>query len=52
MKELCLSIWSISVMSNELILFETKDKEVKLNVPIDKDTVWLSQAQMTDLFKV
>ncbi len=39
-------------MDNELILFETKDKEVKLNVPIDKDTVWLSQAQMTDLFKV
>ena len=37
---------------SEIILFETKDKEVTLSVPMDGDTVWLSQAQMTELFNV
>ena len=35
---------------NEIVLFETKDKEVRLTVPIREDTVWLTQAQMTELF--
>ncbi len=34
----------------ELILFETADHAVKLNVNIDSDTVWLSLDQLTDLF--
>ena len=37
---------------SEIILFETKDKEVTLSVPMDGDTVWLTQAQMTELFNV
>ena len=37
-------------MTNDIVLFETKDKEVKLSVPIDKDTVWLTQEQMSELF--
>ena len=37
---------------NEIVLFETKDKEVTLSVPMDGDTVWLTQAQMTELFNV
>ena len=37
---------------NEIVLFETDDKEVTLSVPMDGDTVWLSQAQMTELFNV
>ena len=37
-------------MNNEIVLFETNDKEVKLDVSIEGDTVWLSQAQMTELF--
>ena len=36
---------------NEIVLFETTDKEVKLNVPIENETVWLSQAQMVELFE-
>ena len=36
----------------ELLRFETKDNEVSLTVPIEDETVWLSQAQMTELFKV
>ena len=35
---------------NEIILFETDDKEVTLSVPMDGDTVWLTQAQMAELF--
>ena len=36
--------------TNEIVLFETEDKEIKLNVPIENETVWLTQAQMTELF--
>ncbi len=35
---------------NEIILFETADNEVKLNVNIDGDTVWLNRAQLAELF--
>ncbi|WP_407456168.1 RhuM family protein [Fibrobacter sp.] len=35
---------------NEIVLFETDDKEVTLSVPMDGDTVWLTQAQMAELF--
>ncbi len=35
---------------NEIVIFETKDKEVKLNVKVGTDTVWLSRNQMADLF--
>jgi len=38
--------------NNEIVLFETSDKEVTLSVRMDGDTVWLSQAQMTELFNV
>ena len=40
------------VKNNEIVLFETKDKEVTLSVPMDGDTVWLTQSQMTELFSV
>ena len=33
-----------------MVLFETKDKEIKLNVSIVDDTVWLTQEQMSSLF--
>lgn len=37
-------------MENEIVLFETDDKAIKLEVPIENETVWLSQAQMIELF--
>ena len=37
-------------MKNEIVLFETNDGDVKLSVPIQEETVWLTQAQMTELF--
>ena len=35
-------------MKNEIILFENQD--VKLEVNMKEETVWLTQAQMTKLF--
>jgi len=34
-----------------LVLFETKDEEIKLQVNIDGDTVWLNRTQMASLFQ-
>ena len=35
---------------NEIVLFETADNEVSLQVQMQDETVWLSQAQMVELF--
>lgn len=35
---------------NEIVLFETEDKEVTLSVQMENDTVWLTQEQMSELF--
>lgn len=37
-------------MGNEIILFETKDHAVTLQVPVENETVWLTQEQMVELF--
>lgn len=38
------------VNKNEIVLFETEDKSVSLPVAIEEETVWLTQAQMIELF--
>ena len=35
---------------NEIVLFETEDKEVTLSVPVERETVWLNRNQMAELF--
>lgn len=37
-------------MENEIVLFESEDDQVKLNVEFDGETVWLTKEQMTTLF--
>ena len=37
--------------NNEIVIFETGDKQVKLPVNIENETVWLTQAQMVELFQ-
>lgn len=37
-------------MKDELILFETADREIKLAVPVENDTVWLNRHQLAELF--
>ena len=36
--------------TNEIVLFETEDRKVALSVPIEQETVWLTQDQMSELF--
>ncbi len=35
----------------EIVLFETEDRNVVLSVPVEDETVWLTQSQMVDLFQ-
>ena len=35
---------------NELVIFETADNVIKLEVPIGNETVWLNRQQMAELF--
>ena len=37
--------------NNEIVIFETEDKNVTLSVSVDQETVWLTQAQMMELFE-
>ena len=32
------------IKTNEVVLFETEDKKISLSVPLEQDTVWLTQA--------
>ncbi len=36
-------------MENEIVLFESEDDQVKLNVEFDGETVWLTKEQMATL---
>ena len=35
----------------EIILYQTPDGTTKLDVKVEQDNVWLTQAQMADLFQ-
>lgn len=35
---------------NEIVIFETEDRQVKLPVTVENDTVWLNRNQMSELF--
>ena len=35
---------------NEIVLFETQDNEIRLEVPGEQETVWLNRQQMAELF--
>lgn len=35
----------------ELVIFESEDQAVSLKVPVEEETVWLTQAQMVELFQ-
>ena len=37
-------------MSNELVLFKTKDKTVSIPVKVENETVWLNRNQIAELF--
>ena len=35
---------------NEIVIFETEDRSVSLDVTVENETVWLNQNQMIELF--
>ena len=35
---------------NEIVLFETQDNEIRFEVPVEQETVWLNRQQMAELF--
>lgn len=35
----------------ELVMYQTADGDIRLKVQVEKETVWLTQAQIADLFK-
>ncbi|MBP3664570.1 MAG: virulence RhuM family protein, partial [Tyzzerella sp.] len=37
-------------MENNIVIFETSDNQVSLNVAVENDTVWLNRNQMAELF--
>ena len=38
-------------MENEIVIFETEDKKISLNVAIEQENVWLTRNQMAELFE-
>ena len=41
---------SMDNKTNEIVLFETSDRVIKLSVPVIDETVWLNRNQIVDLF--
>lgn len=41
----------IKLNKGEIIIYETKDGETSIDVRMEEETVWLTQAQMVDLFQ-
>jgi hypothetical protein len=37
---------------NTIVIYQSKDGEVELRADIEKDTIWATQAQISDLFEV
>ena len=37
--------------NNQIIIYQTADNQTQIDVRIENDTVWLTQAQMADLFQ-
>jgi hypothetical protein len=38
-------------MKNEIIIYQNEDSSTKIEVRLEDETVWLTQAQMTELFQ-
>ncbi len=41
----------MDINKSEIILYQTEDGQTKIEVIMEDDTVWLSQAQMCELFQ-
>ena len=41
----------MEIVNDKIIIYQTNDGSINLEVKMDKDTVWLTQAQMVELFQ-
>ena len=39
------------MQDNQIIIYQTEDGQTKIDVTVEKETVWLTQAQMAELFQ-
>lgn len=37
-------------MSSEILIYQNQDGNIKIDVRLEEETVWLNQAQMAELF--
>ena len=37
--------------NNQIIIYQTEDGQTQIDVRLENDTVWLTQAQMAELFE-
>src|ERR1022692_101694 len=44
--------WGQKESDPAILIYQSDDKQTRIDVRIDDNTVWLSQAQMADLFQV
>ncbi len=40
-----------SELDNKIVIYQTEDGKTRLNVKLENETVWLTQAQMSELFQ-
>lgn len=38
-------------MNSNILIYENQDGNIKIDVQLDEETVWLTQAQMQELFQ-
>ncbi len=41
----------MTIENSQIVMYQTEDGQTKIEVTMDEDTVWLSQAQMCELFQ-
>lgn len=41
----------IIMKDNQIIIYQTEDGQTKIDVTVEKETIWLTQAQMAELFQ-
>ena len=38
-------------LNNQIVIYQTEDGQIQVDVRLENDTVWLTQAQMAELFE-
>ena len=41
----------MNIENNKIVIYQTEDGQTQIDVRLENDTVWLTQAQMAELFQ-